>query len=43
VYEGAVTLRVRIDGADAPATVTLSLQACSDRVCLLPETARLFR
>jgi hypothetical protein len=41
VYEGTVTLGVRIDGTDA--AVKLSLQACSDRVCLLPETVRLFR
>jgi uncharacterized protein len=40
VYEGTVTLRARVDGAPA---VRLSLQACSDRVCLLPESARLFR
>lgn len=44
VYEGTITLGVRIDGASGTdAAVTLSLQACSDRVCLLPETARLFR
>jgi uncharacterized protein len=41
VYEGAVTLGVRL--AAVHASVTLSLQACSDRLCLLPETVRLFR
>jgi hypothetical protein len=41
VYEGAVTLGVR--AASASAAVKLSLQACNDRVCLLPETVRLFR
>ena len=40
VYEGTVTLGVRAAGGGA---VTLSLQACSDRVCLLPESVRLFR
>jgi uncharacterized protein YyaL (SSP411 family) len=40
VYEDTVTVRVRVDGAPA---VKLSLQACSDRVCLLPESARLYR
>ena len=41
VYEGTVTLAVRIDGASA--AVKLSLQACNDRLCLLSETVRLFR
>ena len=41
VYEGTVTLAVRIDGAGA--SVKPSLQACNDRLCLLPETVRLFR
>ena len=44
VYEGTITLGVRIDGASGTdAAVKLSMQACSDRVCLLPETVRLFR
>ncbi|HMH53531.1 MAG TPA: DUF255 domain-containing protein [Candidatus Acidoferrum sp.] len=41
VYEGTVTLGVRLAGTSAG--VKLSLQACSDRLCLLPETVRLFR
>jgi hypothetical protein len=40
VYEGTVTIRVRTRDE---AAVKLSLQACSDRVCLLPESVRLFR
>jgi hypothetical protein len=44
VYEGTVTIGVRLDGPRGlDAAVRLSLQACSDRVCLLPETVRLFR
>jgi len=45
VYEGTVTLRGKIDGATSSGepAVTLSLQACSERVCLLPESVRLFR
>jgi hypothetical protein len=45
MYEGTVTLRGKIDGATSsrePA-VTLSWQACSERLCLLPESVRLFR
>jgi hypothetical protein len=41
VYEGTVTLGARVAGPHA--AVTLSLQACNDRLCLLPETVRLFR
>jgi uncharacterized protein YyaL (SSP411 family) len=41
VYEGTVTLGVRLAAPD-PA-VRLSLQACNERLCLLPETVRLFR
>jgi hypothetical protein len=41
VYEGTVTLGVRV--AAPRAALTLSLQACNDRLCLLPETVRLFR
>jgi uncharacterized protein YyaL (SSP411 family) len=45
VYEGTVTLGVSIDRTEGTtgASLTLSLQACSDRLCLLPETVRLFR
>ena len=45
VYEGTVTLRGKLDGATSSGepAVTLSLQACSERVCLLPESVRLFR
>jgi len=39
LYEGSVD--IRIDGRADRAT--LRLQACSDRVCLLPETLTLFR
>ena len=42
VYEGTLALGVKIAGAPT-ARVKLSLQACSDRLCLLPETVRLFR
>jgi hypothetical protein len=45
VYEGALTLGVTIEGPPGASetSLKLSLQACSDRLCLLPETARLFR
>jgi len=44
VYEGTVTLGVRVDDASGTNhVVKLALQACSDRLCLLPETVRLFR
>ena len=45
VYEGTVTLGVKIDGTTATSgtSLKLSVQACSDRLCLLPETVRLFR
>ena len=44
VYEGTLTLGVTIDGTPltSGASLKLSLQACSDRLCLLPETVRLF-
>ena len=41
VYESTVTLGARVAATNA--AVKLSLQACNDRLCLLPETVRLFR
>jgi hypothetical protein len=44
VYEGTVRLGVRVHGAAGVGTpLKLSLQACSESVCLLPETIGLFR
>jgi len=42
VYEGNVTLSAP-ESPGLIAALTLSLQACNDRLCLLPETVRLFR
>jgi len=42
VYEGRIELTVPFDeNAKPPASVELTVQACNDRMCLLPETAAL--
>jgi hypothetical protein len=47
VYDGTTVIQGSIRGkpaaAEPPLTLTVSAQACSERVCMPPESARLFR
>jgi len=47
VYEGTTVIQGSIHGkaaaSEPPLTLTVSAQACSERVCMPPESARLFR
>lgn len=41
VYEGDIEITAKVGGSSRPLTVELTVQACNDQICLLPETVSL--
>ena len=41
VYEGEVEITAKVGGTAQPISVELTVQACNDQICLLPETVTL--
>ncbi len=41
VYEGDIEITAKVGGSSQPLTVELTVQACNDQICLLPETVSL--